>query len=176
MPQSNEWDSTPHHGLSLYHLCCLLHLHCCGHPFSESKVALLVFERHLEYCLIVHGAHESGPHCLIMRVTYMYGCKIACYHVMMNPCSDIKNGVLWLAVHCTPELETLADDVAHWVELALHKLGNFIQGPQRSLLFLDGDCWDASLLSNILETPGPVSPQERSLLQRKFGNGPIVGS
>ena len=46
---------------------------------------------------------------------------------MMNLCSDIMNGFPWLAVHCTPELETLADDVAHWVELALHKLGHFIQ-------------------------------------------------
>ena len=46
----------------------------------------------------------------------------------MNPYSNIENGFPWLAVHCTPVLETLVDDVAHWVELALHKLCNFIQG------------------------------------------------
>ena len=126
MPQSNEWDSTPHHGPSLCHLCCPLHLHCCSHLFSESKVALLVFERHLEYGLIVHGTHETGPHCLVLQVTY--GWKVTCYHVMMNPRSNIENGFPWLVVHSTPELEMLVDDVAHWVELAHHKLGNFIQG------------------------------------------------
>ena len=41
--------------------------------------------------------------------------------------SDIVSGFPWLAVHSTPELKTLADDVAHWVELAFHKLGHFIQ-------------------------------------------------
>ena len=47
---------------------------------------------------------------------------------MMNPCNNIENGFPWLAVPCTPDLEMLVDDVAHWVVLALHKLGNFIQG------------------------------------------------
>ena len=46
---------------------------------------------------------------------------------MMDLHSDIVNGFSWLAVHSTPELETLVDDVAHWVELAFHKLGHFIQ-------------------------------------------------
>ena len=50
------------------------------------------------------------------------------YRVVMNWRSDIENRFPWLAVHSTPELETLADDVTHWVELALHKLGHFIQG------------------------------------------------
>ena len=67
-----------------------------------------------------------GPHCLIVWVTY--GWKISCYHVMMNRRSDIENRLPWLVVHFPPELETLADDVVHWVELALHKLGNFIPG------------------------------------------------
>ena len=45
----------------------------------------------------------------------------------MNLRSDIMNGFPWLAVHSSPELETLADDVAHWVELTFHKLGHFTQ-------------------------------------------------
>ena len=32
------------------------------------------------------------------------------------------------------------------------------------------------VMTGSLETPGPVSPQERSLLQQKFGNGPMFGS
>ena len=85
-----------------------------------------MFEQHLEYCHIAHGAYETGPHCLILWVAY--GWKVTCDRVMMNPCNDIEIRFPWLAVHCTLELETLVDDVAHWVELALHKLGNFIQG------------------------------------------------
>ena len=49
------------------------------------------------------------------------------YRVVMNLRSDIMNGFPWLVVHSTPEFEMLADDVAHWVELAFHKLGHFIQ-------------------------------------------------
>ena len=68
----------------------------------------------------------------------------------------------------------LADDVVHWVELALHKLGKFIQGVPG---WWPLGCEIAQLvMTGSLETPGPVSPQEWNLLQLKFGNGSTVGS
>ena len=87
----------------------------------------------------------------------------------MNLSSNIVNGFPWLAVHCTPELKTLADDVAHCVELAFHKLGHVIQVevinvPGRRLLGCEIVQQLVMNTTGFLETPGPVSPQGRSLL------------